>query len=405
MQSKVRKALVLGAIMAILVLAVLAIFRFDVLNKFRNRAPEYAKEPPILIPSPPPLIPASYFQGGDMRSTPVKRLYDNLAAPEIGVVPGNQLIRFLDASSNSLVELDLQSRNVRSISNSFERKIAMVKWSPSTKKAIIYQRSEAGLPFELSIYNTETHSNTALNREFASLVWKDDDTIWANRYLMPPENTQNTIVEIDANNGTVLRTVFALPQGLQRAVGTFSTDRSIFAFAENTATTPQDIFLYDLTSSITSKLTNGGTNVIPNVSPDGEWIVYYKVDSPKGIVSAELRAMRTDGSDDHSLGIRTAQFVSLFVNSSTILALTSMEIPQDCQRMRSDYRCYAYGDIIALNNIVAANVVRGTDGPLFTETEWGSFGFPRVVAMLPVGSSLIFIDLRSNKLYILNDIL
>ena len=60
----------------------------------------------------------------------------------------------------------------------------------------------------------------------------------------------------------------------------------------------REIILADLNSSTSHQITNGGNNLAPSFSPDGNWIAFTSyMDKYKDDNGCEIYIMRTDGSD------------------------------------------------------------------------------------------------------------
>ncbi len=78
--------------------------------------------------------------------------------------------------------------------------------------------------------------------------------------------------------------------GYKRAVDVSPSGRMVLY------TVKSDIWAFEMTERATSRLTNNGGEY-PSWSPDGQWIVYTKVDSLNGY----LWLMRPDGSEKHQI--------------------------------------------------------------------------------------------------------
>ena len=64
----------------------------------------------------------------------------------------------------------------------------------------------------------------------------------------------------------------------------------------------REIILTDLNNSTSHQITNGGNNLAPSFSPDGNWIAFTSyMDKYKDDDGCEIYIMRTNGSDIHRL--------------------------------------------------------------------------------------------------------
>jgi len=279
-----------------------------------------------------------------------------------------------------------------------------VLWSPSLDRAIVvFAPSISGdRPAVVLLDIGGTGPLLNLDSRLYNFVWKNDNTLWAQ--LMSANS--NDFVRISLEDGSPGETVLRVPDLLGMVSGSFDASRKYFAFSgAGISPATRNIYIYDVQKQTTRQLTQDGKSVLPQWSPDGLWIVFvHTVDTASVEDQRELRAMRSDGAENHSLGITMPAPTFWLLDDSTVVAAVPAKIPEICKDRDSVVylsQCYAYGDIISLNTIVKTSITSPAITSLIGEAMLGSFGFPRIsnLTYIAAGKLLSFVDLRDNKLY------
>lgn len=368
------------------------------LKRERQIQPPQAATPLILQE-----IEKEFFIPGDLSSTELVQLYPNAVVPTIGVRPGSSVIQFFDKSERRFVRLDIAAKKSERISSPVEGDVYAALWSPDLTRAVaVFTSPASGERPAVALYDMKRGQLFNFDSRLVNFVWKDNNTLWAQ--VVSPDSNDFALISLES--GVPGETVLRVPAHLGMVSGTFDASGKYFAFSGiGVSSATRNIYIYDIQTETTRQLTEDNKSVLPQWSPDGSWIVFTHIRDTAAVEEQwELRAMRKDGTENHSLGVTMPAPVFSFLDNSTVAAAVSAKIPEVCRdrnTVATLSQCYAYGDVISKNTIVKTSIANPAATPLADELILDSFGFPRVnnLTYIPAGRLLIFIDLRDSKLY------